>query len=290
MLDCTNAVVLTSGYFFVVDALLLMPGDSVDEDGNKSIIIGSEDDSDDGKSLIALRMLFELMVFIAFGDRVGPDLANAKILFANICSMSFSVFDVVLTLLFCNNEFRKVKSSNVVPKTFSLVFICNPFSMLSADIVAVGDDGTVFECSVISDKVLTFKEEVVVASRGIVDVLLVVWPIVVVVGVVVVEVVVVVVAAVVVVDVVIAAVVVVVVVVVAAVVGIGVVMIIGVVVVIGMVVIIGVVVVIKLIDTVVGLFSGFVEVTPLITGVKTSTKGFIGRAIIGTLFSAVSFN
>lgn len=77
MLGCTNAGVSASVYFFVVDALML--GDGVDKDGNKSIIIGLEDDSGDGKSLIALRTLFELTVFIDFGDRVSPGLANAKI-------------------------------------------------------------------------------------------------------------------------------------------------------------------------------------------------------------------
>lgn len=63
-------------YFFVVDALLLTLGDSV-ENGNKSIIIGSEDDSSDGRSIV-LRMLFEFTGLIAFGDRVGPALASAS--------------------------------------------------------------------------------------------------------------------------------------------------------------------------------------------------------------------
>jgi len=77
-LDCINAGVLASMYFLVVDAVLLTLGDIVDENGNKSIIIGSEDDSDDGRSLTVLRMLFEFTVLIAFGDRVGPGLASAS--------------------------------------------------------------------------------------------------------------------------------------------------------------------------------------------------------------------
>lgn len=76
-LDCINAGVLASMYFFVVDTVLLTLGDwTVDENGNKSIIIGSEDDSNDEGFLIVL--MFEFTVLIAFGDRVGPGLANAS--------------------------------------------------------------------------------------------------------------------------------------------------------------------------------------------------------------------
>lgn len=78
LLDDANVVVLASVYFFAVEALLLTLDDGVDEYGNKSIVIGSEDGPDDGRSLIVLRILFELTVLIAFGDRVNSGLASAS--------------------------------------------------------------------------------------------------------------------------------------------------------------------------------------------------------------------
>lgn len=51
---------------------------------------------------------------------------------------------ILTLLLFCNNEFKKAKSPNVVPKGFSIVFDCNLLNMLFADIAGVvDDDGTV---------------------------------------------------------------------------------------------------------------------------------------------------
>lgn len=76
VLDCTNnVVVFASLYFFVIPDVL---GGKVDEDANKSIIMDSEDDSNDGKSLIALTFLFEFAVLIAFDARVSPGLASAS--------------------------------------------------------------------------------------------------------------------------------------------------------------------------------------------------------------------
>lgn len=78
LLGCVDVFVLVSSmYFFVVDVLLMLGGD-VDGYANKSIVIGLEDGSDDGRSLIALRLLFEFTVLIAFGDRINSDLASAS--------------------------------------------------------------------------------------------------------------------------------------------------------------------------------------------------------------------
>lgn len=177
------------------------------------------------------------------------------------------------------------------------MFVCNSFNISAADLVAIGDDVIVSESIAAPGIALTIMEEAVVARRGIVNVgfvVIVVWPVVVVAGV---EVVVVVAGVV----------VVVVVVVVAAVVGAEVVVVVEVVVVIGTVVVAAVVVVVvatvvgagvvvvigvafvvvdvdELMDAV-GRLSEFVETIPFIIGVKTSTKGLIGRGVIGTLLS-----
>lgn len=65
--NCVDAIVLASVYLFVVDVLLLLllnckfRGD-VEEYGNKSIIIGSEDGPRGGRFSITLRFAFAFAV------------------------------------------------------------------------------------------------------------------------------------------------------------------------------------------------------------------------------------
>lgn len=62
------------------------------------------------------------------------------------------------------SEFRKARSPKVVPKAFSLSFVCNPFN-ISADLVVIGVDATTPELAVPPGIALAIKEEAVVARR-----------------------------------------------------------------------------------------------------------------------------